>query len=69
MKKQKCPHPDFYTMEHGDAFCSECHEYLGYFDSCNFPFGFVKKTKDKIKDEYINEEINRRICKNPKPEN
>jgi hypothetical protein len=60
MKKQNCMHEHFYTMGDDNAYCNNCHEYLGKFDPWNSPFGFIKKTKDKIKNEYLNEQIAKR---------
>lgn len=54
MKTQKCSHPFFYTID-DEVYCNECHKYLGYFDPVKL-CGFVKTTKDTIKDEYLNEE-------------
>ena len=54
MKTQKCSHSQFYTMWN-DVYCNDCHKLLGYFDPVKL-CGFVKKTKDTIEEEYLNEE-------------
>ena len=53
MKKQECNHPSFYTIN-DRVYCNKCHKYLGYFDPVKL-CGFVKETKDTIKEKYLNE--------------
>ena len=53
-KTQKCNHSFFYTMNNY-VYCNRCHKYLGYFDPWILR-GFVKKTTDTIKDDYLNKE-------------
>lgn len=54
MKKQKCNHPAFYTINNR-VYCNNCHEYLGYFIWEGKNRGFFKETKDTIQEKYLNE--------------
>lgn len=60
-KTQRCRHPYFYTMGNDKVYCNSCHKYLGFFSPWRQPFGFHKKTKDTIEDEYLNEETVSRL--------
>ena len=54
MKKQKCDHPFFYTIDE-DVYCNECHKELGHFRQGKEGTEFVKTTKQTISDEDLNE--------------
>lgn len=54
MKKQKCDHPFFYTIDEY-VYCNECHKKLGYFRNGQESAEFVKTTKQTISDEDLNE--------------